>query len=116
MPGDAKHSISSGIDATTKSGLNAAVTYYHSGKIPLNDANTAYADGYNIVGAKIGFEKSVKAKWRFRISAGGDNLLDEKYSLGNDLNGFGGRYYNVAPGRNYYVSVMVQWISKKILL
>lgn len=116
MPGDAKHSISSGIDATTKSGLNAAVTYYHSGKIPLNDANTAYADGYNIVGAKIGFEKSLKAKWRFRISAGGDNLLDEKYSLGNDLNGFGGRYYNVAPGRNYYVSVMVQWISKKILL
>lgn len=115
MPGDAKHTISSGIDATTIGGFNATVTYYYSGKIPLNDANTAYANAYNLVGAKLGYQKQVKEKWRFRITAGADNLLDEKYSLGNDLNAFGGRYYNVAPGRNYYVSLMVQWISKKIL-
>lgn len=116
MPGDAKHAISSGIDATTTGGFNAAVTYYYSGKIPLNDANTVYADSYNIIGAKISYQKLVKEKWRFRVTAGADNLLDEKYSLGNDINGFGGRYYNVAPGRNYYVAVMVQWLSKKVLL
>jgi iron complex outermembrane recepter protein len=116
MPGDPKHSISTGFDATTKKGLNAAVTYYHSGKIPLNDANTAFADAYHIIGAKLGFQKWAGDKWRFRINAGADNLLDEKYSLGNDINAAGGRYYNAAPGRNYYVSVLVQWVSKKILL
>jgi iron complex outermembrane receptor protein len=116
MPGDAKHTISTGIDITTKGGFNAAITYYYSGKIPLNDANTAYADAYNIVGAKLGFQKWIKDKWRFRFMAGADNLLDEKYSLGNDLNAFGGRYYNAAPGRNYYVAVLIQWVSKKIFL
>lgn len=113
MPGDAKHTLSTGIDATTRKGLNAAVTFYHSGKVPLNDANTAFADAYNILGAKIGYQKWVSNKWRLRVMAGTDNLLDEKYSLGNDLNAAAGRYYNVAPGRNYYVSLLVQWVSKK---
>ena len=57
----------------------------------------------------------LKDKWKFRLLAGADNLLDQKYSLGNDINAFGGRYYNVAPGRNYWVSLLVQWNSKKIL-
>lgn len=116
MPGTAKHTISTGFDAVTRKGFNAAITYYYCGKIPLNDANTAFADPFNIVGAKIGFEKWINDKWKFRFNAGADNLLNEKYSLGNDINAAGGRYYNAAPGRNYYVSVLVQWVSKKILL
>lgn len=116
MPGDPTHAISTGYDVTTRKGFNAAISYNYSGKIPLNDANTAFADAYSLVGAKIGFQKWVKDIWRFRVNAGVDNLLDEKYSLGNDLNAAGGRYYNAAPGRNYYVSVLVQWVSKKILL
>jgi iron complex outermembrane receptor protein len=116
MPGDAKHTFSTGIDATTRRGLNAAVTFYHSGKVPLNDANTAFADAYSIVGAKIGYQKWASDKWRLRLVAGADNLLDKKYSLGNDLNAAGGRYYNVAAGRNYYVSLLVQWVSKKVMM
>lgn len=116
MPGNANNTVSTGIDATTKGGFNAALTYYYSGKIPLNDANTAYAGAYNIIGAKIGYQKWIKNKWRLKLMAGADNLLDEKYSLGNDLNGFGGRYYNAAPGRNYYVAVLVQWVSREELL
>ena len=116
MPGDAKHTVSTGIDATNRRGFNIAVTYYYSGKIPLNDANTAYADAYDIAGAKIGYQKWIRDKWRIRLNAGVDNLLDEKYSLGNDLNAAGGRYYNAASGRNYYVAVLVQWVSKKVFL
>ncbi len=116
MPGDAKHTVSTGIDITTTKGLYAAITEYYSGKIPLNDANTAFADAYNILGVKIGYQKWISNKWRLRLNAGVDNLLNEKYSLGNDLNAFGGRYYNAAPERNYYVSVLVQWVSKKVFL
>lgn len=116
LPGNAKHTISTGIDATTKGGLGIALTYYYSGKIPLNDANTAFANAYNIVGAKLAYQKWIGEKWRLKFMAGTDNLLDEKYSLGNDVNGFGGRYYNAAPGRNFYLSVLVHWVSKKVLL
>ena len=41
-------------------------------------------------------------KVQLNIYAGGDNLLDEIYSLGNDINAAGGRYYNAAFARNYY--------------
>lgn len=116
MPGDAKHTISTGIEATTIGGFNAAITYYYSGKIPLNDANTAYAGAYSLVGAKIAYQKWIKDKWRLKFMAGADNLFNEKYSLGNDLNAFGGRYYNPAPGRNFYIAVLVQWESKKFFL
>ncbi|MGZ3853158.1 MAG: TonB-dependent receptor, partial [Flavisolibacter sp.] len=113
MPGDPTHAISTGYDVTLRQGFNAALTYYYSGKVPLNDANTAFADAYSLIRAKIGFQKWVADKWRFRVNVGADNLLDTKYSLGTDLNAAAGRYYNAAPGRNYYVSVLVQWASKK---
>jgi len=29
-------------------------------------------------------------------------LLNQYYSLGNDLNAVGKRYYNPAPGKNYF--------------
>jgi iron complex outermembrane receptor protein len=116
LPGDSKHTISTGFDFSSVNGWLGGINYYYSGKIPLNDANTAYADAYHLVGAKLGYKKWVKSKWRIKLAAGVDNLLDAKYSLGNDLNGFGGRYYNAAPGRNFYVSVLAQWISKKIFL
>lgn len=34
-----------------------------------------------------------------------NNILNEKYSLGNDLNAVGGRYYNAAPGFNFQVGI-----------
>ncbi|MEO8853171.1 MAG: hypothetical protein ABI359_05300 [Ginsengibacter sp.] len=39
------------------------------------------------------------------IFAGADNIFNSKYSLGNCINAAVGRYYNVAPGRNYYAGV-----------
>jgi iron complex outermembrane receptor protein len=38
---------------------------------------------------------------------GADNLLNQKYSLGNDLNAVGNRYYNPSPLRNYYAGLGV---------
>jgi iron complex outermembrane receptor protein len=47
--------------------------------------------------------------WELEIFAGVDNLLDEQYSLGNDLNAFAGRFYQPAPTRNGYGGVKVGW-------
>jgi Outer membrane receptor proteins, mostly Fe transport len=70
--------------------------------IPLDDANTVYAKRYHLLQGKLSWTKSVGSGHKIRIFAGADNLLNEKYSLGNDINAFGGRYFNPAPLRNYY--------------
>lgn len=75
--------------------------YNYTSQIPLNDLNSVYADEYHLVQAKVGW-KSVPKKFSWEVYAGADNLLNTKYSLGNDLNAAGGRYYNAAPLRNWY--------------
>ncbi|MEI6947781.1 TonB-dependent receptor plug domain-containing protein [Paraflavisolibacter sp. H34] len=111
MPVAAPHTVSSGFDLLAHNGLGAALTYYFSDRIPLNDANTDYAPAYHLLGARVSFERTIKEVFRWKLSAGADNLLDQRYSLGNDTNGAGGRYYNAAPGRNYYASLVLQWIK-----
>jgi iron complex outermembrane receptor protein len=79
----------------------------------MNDANTAKADPYHLLGCQLGWKKKERGACRLNIYAGIDNLLDESYSLGNDINAAGNRFYNAAPRRNYYAGVSVQWIKQK---
>ncbi len=90
--------------------LYAFAQYNYTARLPLDDAGPlVYAAHYNLVDAKIGWEHLIRRKIRFSIYAGANNLLNEKYSLGNDLNQnqIGGRYYNAAALRNYYVGMKV---------
>jgi iron complex outermembrane receptor protein len=113
LPGVAPHTISSGFDVLFINGLVGTLSYYYSHKLPLSDGNNVYGDEYHLVTAKLGYQKWVMSKLRIKIVAGADNLLNEKYSLGYDINGFGGRYYNAAAGRNYYVSLLLDYVAKK---
>ena len=81
--------------------------YNYTARLPLNDANTVFAPHYNLVQAKAGWEHQVSLKTRFKVYAGIDNLLNEKYSLGDDLNAVGNRYYNAAAPRNYYAGFSI---------
>lgn len=114
LPSVAPHTVSSGIDISMTNGLLGTLTYYYSDKIVLNDANTEYAKSYHLLGAKIGYEKWIKSKFKCKVFVGAENLLDQVYSLGNDVNGFGGRYYNAAPRRNYYAAVVLQFVTKRV--
>jgi iron complex outermembrane receptor protein len=109
LPGVAPHTVSAGFDVHMNSGLLATATLFYSDRIPLTDANTDYAESYSLIGLKVGYQKWIRNQWRIKTFIGVDNLLDERYSLGNDINGFGGRYYNPAAGRNYYGALVVQW-------
>ena len=75
----------------------------YTGRIPLTDANTVFADHYNLLSAKAGWQVFAKKKTKFDIYAGAGNLLNQKYSLGNDLNAVGNRFYNPASPRNFYI-------------
>ena len=85
--------------------LNATANYTDA--LPLNDANSVYASEYFLLGGRLGYKSAIGENVRFDIFAGIDNALDKRYSLGNDLNAIGGRYYNAAPPRNYYVGLKI---------
>jgi len=81
----------------------------YTARIPLNDGNSAYAPHYNLLAAKVGWQHKFNRKCRFELYAGAENMLNQKYSLGDDLNAVGARYYNAAPQRNYYLGFNVMF-------
>jgi len=95
-----------GLDMALRFNVYANINFNHTNAIPLDDANTAYADAYNLLGARLGYRKAWSA-FSLDFFVGVDNALDKKYSLGNDLNAVGGRYYNAAPTINFYSGVKV---------
>jgi iron complex outermembrane receptor protein len=82
------------------------VEYNYTAKMPLNDANTVFAPYYNLLAAKAGWQHTYR-KNSLEIYAGVDNIFNTLYSLGDDLNATGNRYYNPAPLRNYYIGLKV---------
>lgn len=111
MPSVAKNTVAAGLDIAFKPGFYTNITYYYSDPIAMNDANTDFAASYNLLGGRLGYKKTLSAV-TLNIFAGADNLFDRAYSLGNDINAAGGRYYNAAPGRNYFAGVSFQWNRK----
>ncbi len=95
-----------GLDLSFRFGVYANITFNHTDDIPLNDANSDYANAYNLLGGRLGYRKSW-GNFSLDLFAGVDNALDEKYSLGNDLNAIGKRYYNAAPTINFYSGVKI---------
>lgn len=96
------------LDVNTSAGIYLTSNFNYTAAIPLTDANDVYAGNYSLVQLKFGFKKQV-GKVMLDIYAGVDNLLDQTYSLGNDLNAAGGRYYNPAPARNYFGGLKLEF-------
>jgi iron complex outermembrane receptor protein len=80
----------------------------YTSSIPLNDANSVYARKYHLVQGKIGIKQLTIGKVPMEVYGGVDNLLNQKYSLGNDLNAVGNRYFNAAATRSFYGGIAVK--------
>jgi iron complex outermembrane receptor protein len=108
LPGVANNTFTGGVDLNSRPGIFLHISYFYSDRIPLNDANTAYAGAYQLLGGRIGYSTVVR-KINLTIFTGVDNALNAKYSLGNDINAAGGRYYNAAATANYFAGLTVQF-------
>lgn len=104
LTGVPPHNVVSRLDIRTRPGIYLNFTHQFTDKIPLNDANTVFQESYDLVNLRAGWVKSL-GSFDLELFAGVDNLLDESYSLGNDLNAFAGRFYQPAPTRNWYGGV-----------
>lgn len=92
--------LSADVEVMTR--LYANITANYTDHIPLKDDNTEYAPEYYLLGARVGYKVPTASRFPLEVFAGVDNLFDRRYSLGNDLNAAGGRYFNAAAGRNFY--------------
>jgi iron complex outermembrane recepter protein len=108
LPGVADNTFTGGIDLNSRPGIFFHLTYYYSDKMPLDDANSAYAGAYQLVGGRIGYSTTVQ-QLNLSVFTGVDNAFNAKYSLGNDINAAGGRYYNAAATANYFVGLTVNF-------
>ena len=102
LTGVPRHVWISGLDITSQPGFYLNSTINFTDRLPVNDANTVYANSYWLLNARVGYQKTFKPL-ALNIFVAGDNLLDKLYSLGNDLNPVGNRFFNPAPARNWQV-------------
>ena len=107
LPSVPDYTVSVLADVTFAGGIYLNSSFYHASAIYLNDANTVKAKPYDLLGARVGWKFNAGSKSKMNIYTGADNLLDQVYSLGNDINAAGGRYFNVAPGRSWYAGVSI---------
>jgi iron complex outermembrane recepter protein len=113
LPGVPPHSISAGLVVNFNKGIFGNIAGYYSDKIALNDANSEFGKEYYLLSLNLGYLGKLNRWYKYSISGGIENLLDQEYSLGNDINVAGGRYYNAAPRRSFFISLQLDWMPKK---
>ncbi|MFM9073999.1 MAG: TonB-dependent receptor, partial [Bacteroidota bacterium] len=101
LTGTPRDMASAGVELLKGSGLQASVTANYCGALPLNDAGTDLAAEYYTFAARIGY-RTRSSRYPLELFAGGENLLDRRYSLRNDLKAVAGRSINAASGRMLY--------------
>ncbi len=92
-----------------KKGLYLFAQHNYTSTIPLNDANTVFAKKYHLADVKTGIRNLDFRKCKVEIYLGINNLLNQKYSLGNDLNAANNRYFNPSMGVNFYSGASVSF-------
>jgi iron complex outermembrane recepter protein len=86
------------------SGFHAGVELRSSGKIFVNDQNSASADAYTIGNLRAGLEQRGR-RWRVSEFVRVDNITDHAYVGSVIVADANGRFYEPAPGRNYVLGV-----------
>lgn len=103
LPGIAPNVFAAGIDLSTSIGFYSNISYYYSDRMYLNDANNATGEAYQLLTGKIGIKRKLSNRLTLDVNAVVENIFDEEYVSGFDINAAAGRYYNASAGRNLIV-------------
>jgi iron complex outermembrane receptor protein len=95
--------LAAGVDMHTGAGLFGNFSYTYTGSIPLNDANTFFATRYNLLFAKAGYRTPPGKKISAELYIAFEKSFHTPYSLGNDLNAAGNRFYNPSAPQQFTV-------------
>ena len=106
LPGLPEHFGYLGFTYAGESGVSATLEGIFSGELVANNANTAEVDSYTVANFRLSHE-IVSGPWLIRPYFGINNIFDESYNSNIRINAFGGRYFEPAPGRNFYAGFVV---------
>jgi len=112
LTGVAPHVLFNTLSLRQADGFYSSISHTFNDEIPLEDDNSLYSDAYQLVQWKLGWSNKILDRLNVNLGFGIDNLLDENYSRGFDINAFGGRYFQPAPERNWFVTLSVKYALK----
>lgn len=108
IPGTAADVLYGEVSYLDPTGWFGSVDALHVGKQYANNANTASNAPYTLSNVRVGYNYDSGSLLVTPFVAV-NNLFDERYNANVRLNAFGGRYFEPAPGRNYYAGVTVRF-------
>jgi len=88
--------------------LNIDYSHFYTSKIPLNDANSVWSESNLIANIQFRFPLNFE-KTKVGLYLQIQNLYNEDFVLGFDINAFGNRYYNPAAKRNFILGAKVDF-------
>ncbi|HMI07704.1 MAG TPA: TonB-dependent receptor [Flavobacterium sp.] len=106
--------INAGLLCETRFGLYVSADFLYVDEIPLNDANSAYADSYNLLNLNAGWKFKIFKDLDSQVSAGVNNIADTEYAslilpnataVGNAQP----RYYYPGLPVNYYGNIVLDY-------
>lgn len=115
LTGVPANKVNAGIVLNTSLGIYFSADYQFVDKIPMNDANSAYSDSYNIINFKTGYGFEILPHLNTQFAVGINNVTNEKYAsliLPNAV-GVGNaapRYYYPGLPVNYYGSISLNYL------
>lgn len=115
LTGVPKNKINAGILFETRFGAYLSGDYYFVDRLPMNDANTAYNDSYQLLNLKAGYRFEILKGFTSHISAGINNVTDTKYASmvlvnATGVNGALPRYYYPGMPANYYANLSFSYL------
>ncbi|MEN2400233.1 TonB-dependent receptor [Flavobacterium sp. MC2016-06] len=115
LTGVPANKANAGITLNTDAGIYLSGDFQFVDKIPLNDANTAFTDSYKIINLKTGYRFEILPRLNAHLSAGVNNLTDEKYTsliLPNAVavGAASPRYYYPGLPTNFYGLVSLNYL------
>lgn len=106
LTGNAKHQLTSSLTYYYKKSVTVYARLQSLSRVALTDANDVYASPFSLMQSGISLTHN-----RFRYFFSIDNLFNVSYSLGNDINAVGRRFYNPSSPRSFMLGINVQMAS-----
>ncbi|HEX7120618.1 MAG TPA: TonB-dependent receptor [Longimicrobiales bacterium] len=103
VPGVAPFRFDLALTYRSPAGWFAGVDHRRVSRTPVDDANEAFSARYRVTDLRAGLDRVRFGAVDVAPFAGVSNLFDAEYNAAVTVNAFGGRYFEPAPGRAFYV-------------
>lgn len=110
LPAIPPHFLSLQVAYESEKGLNLRLQHRFTAEFYANDANTASEPAYQLTDLSMSYRLPLRNTTLVPFF-GINNIFDTQYSDNVRINAFGGRYYEPAPGINFYGGVRLNLVG-----